>query len=279
MRPPFLAGVLIFKVRAAWGIVPCGGYTMPRTYLFVNCEYPQIRTWFIVKIALCTLSITCAILCTEVDSMNEQKNLTKKTRYNIQYAKEKIKRVPLDMQLADYEALKSAAATAGEGVNTYIKRAIAAQMERERAKVVPVGSPVEEDRPGGGFGFSVGSPEETICSRLSSQWGPDFQTALSDSGQTEEEYITQAVMERATREQKPIIPQWIAERYPGERWPVLQAVRALQGNMNAQRCLHASMTQEQRAEWDKEFRRELDEERRESAGQDTQKPTCNLPLD
>lgn len=175
--------------------------------------------------------------------------------------------------------IRAAAATAGKSTQGYVLEAVREKMERERAEVVPVGSPAEEDRPRGGFGFSVGSPEETICSRLSSQWCPDFQTALSDSGQTEEEYITQAVMERVKREQKPIIPQWIAERYPGERWPVLQAVRAIQGNMNAQRCLHASMTQEQRAEWDKEFRRELDEERRESAGQDTQKPTCNLPLD
>lgn len=49
--------------------------------------------------------------------------------------------------------------------------------------------------------------------------------------------------------------------------------------MNAQRLLHASMTQEQITEWNKEFRRELDEERREGAGQDTPKSTCNLPLD
>lgn len=89
----------------------------------------------------------------------------------------------------------------GQSVNGFINRLIDEALER--AKVVPVGSPAEEDRPGDGFGFSVGSPEETICSRLSSQWGPDFQTALSDSGQTEEEYITQAVMERVKREQKP----------------------------------------------------------------------------
>ena len=80
------------------------------------------------------------------------------------------------------------------------------------------------------------------------------------------------------RESKPPIPQWIAERYPGERWPVLKAVRAIQGNMNAQRILRRSMTQEQQAEWDKEFRREIDEERREGAGKDTPKH-CNLPLD
>lgn len=198
-------------------------------------------------------------------------------KYNNEFIKSAYDRINLTLPKGRKAELQAFVERHGQSVNGFINSLIDEALER--AKVVPVGSPVEEDRPGGGFGFSVGSPEETICSRLSSQWGPDFQTSLSDSGQTEEEYITQAVMERVKREQKPIIPQWIAERYPGERWPVLQAVRAIQGNMNAQRCLHASMTQEQRAEWDKEFRRELDEERRESAGQDTQKPTCNLPLD
>lgn len=222
--------------------------------------------------------------------MNEQKGLTKKTRYNIQYAKEKIKRVPLDMQLADYEALKTTAAAAGEGVNTYIKRAIATQMERERAggvpagaggtcASVPAGSPEGEGAGAVVMVFPEGSPNGDISSRFISQWGPDFQTALNDSGQSVEEYVAQAISERMERESKPPIPQWIAERYPGERWPVLKAVRAIQGNMNAQRVLHRSMTQEQRAEWDREFRRELDEERREGAGQDTPNPTCNLPLD
>ena len=47
------------------------------------------------------------------------------------YKEKSIKRVPLDMQLTDYEALKAAAAAAGEPVNTYIKRAIQERIERD----------------------------------------------------------------------------------------------------------------------------------------------------
>ncbi len=65
--------------------------------------------------------------------MDRLKEMTKKTAYNIQYAKEKIKRVPLDMQLSAYEELKAAADAAGEKVNTYIKKAIAERMARDGA--------------------------------------------------------------------------------------------------------------------------------------------------
>ncbi len=179
-------------------------------------------------------------------------------------------------------AIRAAAAAAGKSVQAYVLRAVRAQMERERAGAAPAGipsSPAVEDRPGVVMVSEGGSPVADNSSRFISQWGPDFQTALTNSGQSAEEYVTQAVRERVERERKPLIPQWIAERYPGERWPVLKAVRAIQGNINAQRILLRSMTQEQRAEWDMEFRRELDEERREGGGQGTPKPTCNLPLD
>lgn len=49
---------------------------------------------------------------------------------SVKYKAANIKRVPLDMQIADYEALKAAAA-AGEKVNEYIKKAIRLRMERE----------------------------------------------------------------------------------------------------------------------------------------------------
>lgn len=55
----------------------------------------------------------------------------KKKEYNIEYAKRAMKRVPLDMKKEEYEKLQAAAAAAGEPVNTYIKRAIAARMEKE----------------------------------------------------------------------------------------------------------------------------------------------------
>ena len=44
------------------------------------------------------------------------------------YKEKNIKRVPLDMQLQEYEQLKAAAEAAGESVNGYIKQAIRLRM-------------------------------------------------------------------------------------------------------------------------------------------------------
>ncbi len=59
-------------------------------------------------------------------------NSESKTEYNIRYAKEKLKRIPLDVQKEKYEAIKAAADAAGEKVNGYIKKAIDERMEREQ---------------------------------------------------------------------------------------------------------------------------------------------------
>ena len=48
---------------------------------------------------------------------------------SVRYKEKNIKRVPLDMQITDYERLKSAADEAGEAVNTYIKTAIEMRMQ------------------------------------------------------------------------------------------------------------------------------------------------------
>lgn len=48
------------------------------------------------------------------------------------YKASKIKRVPLDMQIKEYEALQQSADKAGERINTYIKNAIKQRMEREQ---------------------------------------------------------------------------------------------------------------------------------------------------
>ena len=45
------------------------------------------------------------------------------------YAKKNLKRIPLDVQLKEYELIKAAATAAGEPVNTYIKNAITRRME------------------------------------------------------------------------------------------------------------------------------------------------------
>lgn len=53
----------------------------------------------------------------------------KQSRYK--YAKENLKRIPLDVQKEKYEEIKSAATAAGEPVNGYIKKAIDMRMEAE----------------------------------------------------------------------------------------------------------------------------------------------------
>ena len=52
-------------------------------------------------------------------------NSANKKAYNADYAARKLKRDPLDMQIAAYDKLKEIAAAADLPVNTYIKGAIA----------------------------------------------------------------------------------------------------------------------------------------------------------
>lgn len=59
------------------------------------------------------------------------------------YKEKNIKRVPLDMQKTEYEALKAAATAKGEKVNEYIKKAIRERMERDQHNA------------GGNFGIST----------------------------------------------------------------------------------------------------------------------------
>lgn len=58
----------------------------------------------------------------------------KKAQYIIQYKRDNIKRVPLDMQKSFYEDLASAAKRAGESVNGYIKTAIQMRMKKEEQR-------------------------------------------------------------------------------------------------------------------------------------------------
>ena len=58
-------------------------------------------------------------------------NSEKKTEYNIKYAKDKLTRIPLDVQKEKYEEIKTAATAAGKTVNGYIKIAIDERMERD----------------------------------------------------------------------------------------------------------------------------------------------------
>ena len=62
-------------------------------------------------------------------------NKEEKAKYDIEYAKAKIKRIPLDVQKEKYEEIKAAADAVGEKVNTYIKKAIDERMERDWGQV------------------------------------------------------------------------------------------------------------------------------------------------
>ena len=56
---------------------------------------------------------------------------TNRTEYMKQYAKENLKRVPLDLKHDDYELVKKAAAAANESVNGYIKKAVQMRIDAE----------------------------------------------------------------------------------------------------------------------------------------------------
>lgn len=57
----------------------------------------------------------------------------KSKAYVAKYKADNIKRVPLDMQRTQYEALQAHAQAHGESVNGFIKRAISETMERDNA--------------------------------------------------------------------------------------------------------------------------------------------------
>lgn len=59
--------------------------------------------------------------------------ISTKAKYDIEYAKNKLKRIPLDVQKEKYEEIKAAATAAGESVNGYIKKAVNERMERDNA--------------------------------------------------------------------------------------------------------------------------------------------------
>ena len=59
--------------------------------------------------------------------------ISTKAKYDIEYAKNKLKRIPLDVQKEKSEEIKAAATAAGESVNGYIKKAVDQRMERDNA--------------------------------------------------------------------------------------------------------------------------------------------------
>ena len=63
--------------------------------------------------------------------MEQEKKQLKKKQYDIQYAKENLKRIPLDVPKATYEEIKAHAEAHSESVNGFIKRVINDTMERD----------------------------------------------------------------------------------------------------------------------------------------------------
>ena len=61
--------------------------------------------------------------------------LTEKRKESMyKYARENLKRVPLDVQKETYEKITAAAKSAGMSVNGYIKQAITEKMENDEKK-------------------------------------------------------------------------------------------------------------------------------------------------
>ena len=59
-------------------------------------------------------------------------NKLKKTQYDIEYAKNKLKRIPLDVSKEKYMKIKNAAESLNESVNGYIKKAIDFRMKSNK---------------------------------------------------------------------------------------------------------------------------------------------------
>ena len=75
------------------------------------------------------------------------------------YRANKIKRVPLDMQIADYEKLKSYSESRSESVNGFIKRAISETMARDGGMAQEITGKPAESTQGGGV---VSLPSEAL---------------------------------------------------------------------------------------------------------------------
>ena len=64
----------------------------------------------------------------------KQREFESKAAYDMSYAKEKLKRIPLDIPKEQYEIIKEHATKYDKSVNGFIKRAIAETIERDLAQ-------------------------------------------------------------------------------------------------------------------------------------------------
>ena len=73
--------------------------------------------------------------------LSEQAKRNKK-RYDAEYTREHLKRIPLNVQLSEYEQIRAAAGAAKESVNGYIKESVRRRMASEGI----TGPPDREDQ-------------------------------------------------------------------------------------------------------------------------------------
>lgn len=59
-----------------------------------------------------------------------EKAYQNKKRYSMEYAKQNLKRIPLDVQNSKYEEIKQTSSEIGETVNGFIKKAIDERLDR-----------------------------------------------------------------------------------------------------------------------------------------------------
>lgn len=83
--------------------------------------------------------------------MEKKSSYTESKKQSIlKYAKSHLKRIPLDVQRAEYDRIKAASVMAGETVNGYIKTAVRGRMDAENVPLVPdpEHEPSQEPEPG-----------------------------------------------------------------------------------------------------------------------------------
>lgn len=105
-----------------------------------------------------------------------------KTQYNIKYAKDNLKRIPLDVQKEKYDEIAAAATSKGETVNGYIKRAIDYRMTDELAAYIPA--------------------SESAVSSIPAAVSSKIQAHIPKTGETADEFISRAAVETMERDAK-----------------------------------------------------------------------------
>ena len=61
-----------------------------------------------------------------------EESLERKKKYDVEYRKNHLKRIPLDVSIEKFDEIKQASSDAGESVNGYIKKAIDERIDREK---------------------------------------------------------------------------------------------------------------------------------------------------